>query len=494
MIAKRCIYHLIRVKDSRLTQEKVKFQWLDSCEKSFQELKTQLMSSFDSARGFRWFYGGVWVQNGSESFLVSEVKKKQDSDPIFIRLKEEVQDQKIQVIMDRIAKSVYFLPVNTSYSDEDYARLYLRKLVKLHGVQLTIISYRDMRRRELEFNVGDFIYLKSSPMKGVKRFGKKGKLSPRYVGPCKILSRYGKVAYELELPAELASVDLVFYVSLLNKCIGDPTSIVPLERIGMENSLSYEEFSVWTITIQIALSTFLFHSATALIPELDFEILLRLSFEQNLAQISGVLMPLYLNSQILGALQESFASELAARMNAMSSATNNVVELRRNLFIAYNRERQVTFSFRLIHFTTSVGKVSTTCVCYCSRAGRKNFKKSIEEWRQIQPTSEDGTMVQPLPAEMNNMWTTVVGGSKKDRTYGTRVLQSSSTPPLFPSSSSTLQTVEEMEAMKKQIMELMQKCAANDARFAKFDKLEELVKKHMPQLFYDEEDNESDDN
>ncbi|KAM3362194.1 hypothetical protein P3S68_017048 [Capsicum galapagoense] len=54
--------------------------------------------------------------------------------------------------------------------------------------------------------------------------------------------------------------------------------------------------------------------------------------------------------------------------------------------------------------------------------------------------------------------------------------------------------MEEMEAMKKQIVELTQKCAANDARFAKFDKLEELVKKHMPQIFRDEEDNESDDN
>ncbi|KAM3282658.1 hypothetical protein P3S67_026303 [Capsicum chacoense] len=95
---------------------------------------------------------------------------------------------------------------------------------------------------------------------------------------------------------------------------------------------------------------------------------------------------------------------------------------------------------------------------------------------------------------MNNMWTTVVGGPKKSRTYRTGVLQSSSTPSLFPSSSSTLQTVVEMKAMKKKIMELTQKCAANDARFAKFDKLEELVKKHMPQLFYDEEDNESDDN
>ncbi|KAM3268302.1 hypothetical protein P3S67_031243 [Capsicum chacoense] len=94
---------------------------------------------------------------------------------------------------------------------------------------------------------------------------------------------------------------------------------------------------------------------------------------------------------------------------------------------------------------------------------------------------------------MNNMWTAIVGGSKKGRTYGTGVLQSSSTP-LFPNSSSTLQTMEEMKAMKNQIVELMHKCATNDARFAKFDKLEELVKKHMPQLFHDEKDNESDDN
>ncbi|KAM3281722.1 hypothetical protein P3S67_027369 [Capsicum chacoense] len=103
-------------------------------------------------------------------------------------------------------------------------------------------------------------------------------------------------------------------------------------------------------------------------------------------------------------------------------------------------------------------------------------------------------MVQPLPAELNNMWTTVVGGPKKDRIYGTGDLQSSSSPSLFPSSFTTLQTMEEMEAMKKQIVELTQKCVANDAKFAKFDKLEELVKKHMPQVFHDEEDNESDDN
>ena len=59
--------------------------------------------------------------------------------------------------------------------------------------------------------------------------GKKGKINPRYVGPYKILKRVGKVAYELELPAELAAVHPVFHISLLKKCVGDPTSIVPLE-------------------------------------------------------------------------------------------------------------------------------------------------------------------------------------------------------------------------------------------------------------------------
>ncbi|KAM3394509.1 hypothetical protein P3S68_003511 [Capsicum galapagoense] len=124
----------------------------------------------------------------------------------------------------------------------------------------------------------------------------------------------------------------------------------------------------------------------------------------------------------------------------------------------------------------------------------EEFQKSVEGWRQTQPTSEDGTMVQPSPEELNNIWATVVGGPKKGRTYVTGVVQSSSSPSLFSSSSSTLQTMKEMEAMKKQIVELTQKCAANDAKFAKFDKLEELVKKHIPKVFQDEEDNESDDN
>ena len=78
-------------------------------------------------------------------------------------------------------------------------------------------SYTDVRRRPLEFEVNDWVYLKVSPMKGVMRFGKKVKLSPRYIGPYRITKRVSNVAYELELPQELAAVHLVFHISMLKK-------------------------------------------------------------------------------------------------------------------------------------------------------------------------------------------------------------------------------------------------------------------------------------
>jgi hypothetical protein len=76
-------------------------------------------------------------------------------------------------------------------------------------------SYADQHRRKLEFEVGDQVFLKVSPMKGVIRFGKKGKLSPRYVGPFEVKEVVGQVAYRVALPPELAGVLDVFHVSTL---------------------------------------------------------------------------------------------------------------------------------------------------------------------------------------------------------------------------------------------------------------------------------------
>ena len=81
-------------------------------------------------------------------------------------------------------------------------------------------------------------------MKWVMIFGKKGKISPRYVGPYEILKRVGKVAYELDLLAELAVVHPIFQISLLKKCVGDPTSVEPLESVAVKDSLSYEDVQV----------------------------------------------------------------------------------------------------------------------------------------------------------------------------------------------------------------------------------------------------------
>ena len=290
----------------------------------------------------------------------------------------------IWVIVDRLTKSAHFLPVRTTYSAEDYARLYVREIVRLHGVPTSIISdrgaqftanfwrsfqkglgtqvnlstafhpqtdgqaertiqtledmlraciidfkgswddhllliefaynnsyhssiqmapyealygrkcrspigwfdvgetkligpdviqqavdkvkliqerllaaqsrqksYADNRRRDLEFQIGDWVFLKVSPMRGVMRFGRKGKLSPRYIGPYQIVRRIGKVAYELDLPSDLEAVHPVFHVSMLCKCIGDPSRVFPVDDIQVTEELLYEEKPVAILDRQV---------------------------------------------------------------------------------------------------------------------------------------------------------------------------------------------------------------------------------------------------
>ena len=101
-------------------------------------------------------------------------------------------------------------------------------------------SYADVRRRDLEFQVGDEVLLKVSPSKGVVRFGTKGKLSPRYIGPFPIVARVGKLAYRLELPESLIGVHDVFHVSMLRKYLRDPEHHITLEPVTIEQDLTFE--------------------------------------------------------------------------------------------------------------------------------------------------------------------------------------------------------------------------------------------------------------
>ncbi|GKA15995.1 hypothetical protein Tco_0695742 [Tanacetum coccineum] len=95
------------------------------------------------------------------------------------------------------------------------------------------MSYANVRRKPLEFQVRDRVMLKVSPRKGVIRFRKRGKLNPRYIGQFKILKRVGPVAYTLELPEELSNVHSTFYVSNLKKCLSDESLVIPMKELQL---------------------------------------------------------------------------------------------------------------------------------------------------------------------------------------------------------------------------------------------------------------------
>nr|CAD39386.2 OSJNBb0016B03.11 [Oryza sativa Japonica Group] len=184
----------------------------------------------------------------------------------------------IWVIVDRLTKVAHFIPVKTTYSGSRLAELYMARIVCLHGVPKKIVSdrgrerqvfgtdilreaeekvkiiqerlrvaqsrhksYADNRRRDLSFEEGDYVYLRVTPLRGVHRFHTKGKLAPRFVGPYKIVSRRGEVAYQLELPQSLAGVHNVFHVSQLKKCLRVPTEEANIEQIEVQEDLTYVE-------------------------------------------------------------------------------------------------------------------------------------------------------------------------------------------------------------------------------------------------------------
>ncbi|GJX64427.1 putative reverse transcriptase domain-containing protein [Tanacetum coccineum] len=102
-------------------------------------------------------------------------------------------------------------------------------------------SYADVRRKPLEFQVGDRVMLKVSHWKGVIRFGKRGKLNPMYIGPFKVLEKVGTVTYRLELPQQLSRVHNTFHVSNLKKCLSNEPLAIPLYEIHIDDRLHFVE-------------------------------------------------------------------------------------------------------------------------------------------------------------------------------------------------------------------------------------------------------------
>nr|GEU36561.1 reverse transcriptase domain-containing protein [Tanacetum cinerariifolium] len=186
----------------------------------------------------------------------------------------------IWVIVDRLTKSAHLLPIrendpldklasyHASIKAAPYEALYGRKCrspvcwAKVGEAQLTgpeliqettekIVlikqriqaaqdrqkSYADLKQKPMEFEVGDRVMLRVLPWKGVVRFGKRGKLNPRYVGPFKVLAKVEKVAYRLELPQELSRVHHTFNVSNLKKYYADEPLVMPLEGIHVDDRL-----------------------------------------------------------------------------------------------------------------------------------------------------------------------------------------------------------------------------------------------------------------
>nr|GFC07686.1 retrotransposon protein, putative, Ty3-gypsy subclass [Tanacetum cinerariifolium] len=181
----------------------------------------------------------------------------------------------IWVVVDRLTKSAHFLPIRKDYFVSKLAETFQQEIVRLHGTSSAIVSDRDPRFashfwkglqeawgtrlmfttafhpqtdgqtertiQTLEDMLRDRVFLKVSPARGVRRFGIKGKLSPRFIGPFEILDRVGEVSYRLALPPQLSHVHNVFHVSLLRGYKYHPLHVIsyPLDQIRVD--LSYVE-------------------------------------------------------------------------------------------------------------------------------------------------------------------------------------------------------------------------------------------------------------
>ncbi|WMV54913.1 hypothetical protein MTR67_048298 [Solanum verrucosum] len=196
---------------------------------------------------------GVIVQNAAKSSFVAEVKEKQYTDPILLQLKENVQ-QGMTKAFELTEEGVLQCQNRLCVPNIDGLRR--RIMMEAHHSRYSVHPgstkmYHDLKEvywwGNMKKSIAEFVAQCPNCQQGVMIFGKKGKLSPRYIGPYKIIRRVGQVAYELEL----STVHPVFHVSMLRKCIGDPSRITPTEDVHVKEDLTYEEVPIAILDRQV---------------------------------------------------------------------------------------------------------------------------------------------------------------------------------------------------------------------------------------------------
>ncbi|XP_019234605.1 PREDICTED: uncharacterized protein LOC109220258 [Nicotiana attenuata] len=175
----------------------------------------------------------------AKSSLVERIKDTQYEDERLCKYRDEALAGKSKdMIVESDAGETNLLGPDLVQEAMDKVQLIRQRLLTAQSRQK---SYADKRRRDLVVTIGDKVFLRVSPMKGVMRFGKRGKLIPRFIGPYEILDRVGAVAYCLALPPELSFIPPVFYVSMQRKCISDSSQALEAPTIPLDEKLFYEK-------------------------------------------------------------------------------------------------------------------------------------------------------------------------------------------------------------------------------------------------------------